>query len=55
MGHRSAFNGVPKPRQAAIADGYFQEAATLTKKMLGALPDNRALIEHIKLHGLPKL
>jgi tryptophan halogenase len=55
MGHRSEFNGAPKPLQTAAADGYFQEAATLTKKMLGALPDNRALIDHIKRHGLRKI
>jgi hypothetical protein len=55
MGYRSEFSGVVKPQQAAAADGYFQEAATLTKKMLGALPDNRALIDHIKRHGLKKI
>jgi hypothetical protein len=55
MGHRSAFGAVVKPQQAAAADGYFHEAATLTKKMLGALPDNRALIDHIKRHGLQKI
>jgi 2-polyprenyl-6-methoxyphenol hydroxylase-like FAD-dependent oxidoreductase len=54
MGHRSAFNGVAKPQQAATADGYFHEADTLSKKMLGALPDNRTLIDHIKRQGLPK-
>ena len=55
MGHRTEFNGVISPRQAALADGYFQEAGTLTRKMLGALPDNRALIDHIKRHGLQKI
>ena len=55
MGHRSTFSAVVKPQQAAAADGYFREAATLTKKMLGALPDNRALIDHIKRHGLQKI
>jgi len=55
MGHRTTFSGVVKPQQAASADAYFQEAATLTRKMLGALPDNRALIDHIKRHGLSKI
>jgi len=55
MGHRSEFGGASRPSQSAAADRYFQEAATLTKKMLGALPDNRALIDHIKRHGLQKI
>ncbi|WP_116808398.1 tryptophan halogenase family protein [Steroidobacter cummioxidans] len=37
------------------ADGYFREAAALTSKMLAALPTNRALIGHIKRHGLSKI
>lgn len=37
------------------ADSYFREAAALTSKMLAALPSNRALIEHIKRHGLSKI
>ena len=37
------------------ADGYFHEAAALTSKMLGALPGNRDLIDHIKRHGLPTI
>jgi hypothetical protein len=55
MGFRSDFSRAPKPQEARMADGYFQEAASLTRKMLGALPDNRALIHHIKLHGLQKI
>jgi 2-polyprenyl-6-methoxyphenol hydroxylase-like FAD-dependent oxidoreductase len=54
MGFRSQF-GAAKPGQAAMADGYFREAATLTHKMMGALPSNRALIDHIKRHGLQKI
>jgi tryptophan halogenase len=38
---------------ADLADQYFREAAALTRKMLPALPSNRALIEHIRRHGLP--
>ena len=37
---------------ADLADGFFREAATLTGKMLPALPSNRDLIEHIKRNGL---
>ena len=39
----------------AMAHRYFQEAATLTRKMAGALPDNRALIDHIHRHGMSKI
>jgi tryptophan halogenase len=38
---------------AAMADGFLRQAADLTRRMLPALPDNRALIEHIVRHGLP--
>ncbi|MYM70255.1 tryptophan 7-halogenase [Pseudoduganella sp. FT55W] len=55
MGFKSDFSRAPKPHQAAMADHYFHEAAELTGKMLGALPDNRALINHIKRHGLQKI
>lgn len=34
------------------ADGFFREAAALTRKMLPALPSNRDLIEHVKRHGM---
>ena len=34
------------------ADDYFREAAALTAKMLGALPANRDLIDHIRRYGL---
>jgi glycine/D-amino acid oxidase-like deaminating enzyme len=36
------------------ADGFFRQAADLTRRMLPALPDNRTLIAHIVRHGLPK-
>jgi hypothetical protein len=47
--------GVVRPEQAGLADGYFRESATLTHKMLGGLPSNRDLINHIKRHGLQKI
>jgi tryptophan halogenase len=36
------------------ADEFFREAARLTHRMLGALPANRALIQHIQQNGLPR-
>jgi glycine/D-amino acid oxidase-like deaminating enzyme len=36
-----------------MADGFFRQAADLTRRMLPALPDNRTLIAHIVRHGLP--
>ncbi|MGX9217208.1 tryptophan halogenase family protein [Massilia varians] len=54
---------LPEPGQArrerigegngAMADGFLRQAAELTRRMLPALPDNRALIAHIVRHGLP--
>jgi len=38
----------------AIADGFLRQAADLTRRMLPALPDNRALIAHIVRNGLPR-
>jgi tryptophan 7-halogenase len=40
------------PGSAEQADGFFREAAALTRKMLPALPSNRDLIEHIQRHGM---
>jgi tryptophan halogenase len=37
------------------AERYFREAATLTGKMLAALPGNRELIEHIRRFGMQKI
>lgn len=34
------------------ADGFFREAAALTRKMLPGLPSNRELIDHVKRHGM---
>ena len=50
----------PRPKDftrgdyADRADGYFREAAQLTRKMLGALPSNRDLVDHIRNQGLPR-
>ena len=37
------------------ADGFFREAAALTRKMLPALPSNRELIAHVRQHGLSRI
>jgi tryptophan halogenase len=56
MGFRPDIAGATRRSDDADrADGYFREAATLTARMLGALPANRELIEHIRRHGLPKI
>lgn len=52
----------PEPRDAArrsmdlnFANAYFQDAATLTRKMLGALPGNREMLAHIHRNGMLKI
>jgi hypothetical protein len=37
------------------ADEYFREAAQLTRRLLGALPANRDLLEHIYKNGLQRI
>ncbi len=37
------------------AEGYFQETAQATGRMLAALPGNRQLIDHIRRNGLPRI
>ncbi|MCP5270398.1 MAG: tryptophan 7-halogenase [Burkholderiaceae bacterium] len=37
------------------ADGFFREAAALTRRMLPALPSNRELIAHVRQHGLSRI
>lgn len=51
----------PEPRPARRADdpraaeACFAEAAAWAERMLPALPPHRALVEHIKAHGLPRI
>lgn len=40
---------------ASGADRLFRESANQTRKMLGALPSNRELIDQVKLHGLHRI
>jgi tryptophan 7-halogenase len=50
----------PQPRparrsdDAAAAEHWVREAATLAQRMLPGLPAHRALVEHVKAHGLPR-
>ena len=44
-----------QPNSVEGADGYFREAAALTRKMLPALPSNRDLIEHVQRHGMLRI
>lgn len=41
------------PERLAAAQVRLREAATITKRLLGGLPGHRALIEHIRAHGMP--
>jgi tryptophan halogenase len=52
MGFRTEHVAVKHPPQA---DEYFRQAASLTAKMLAALPGNRELIDHIQRNGLPTI
>ena len=52
MGFRTEQAAVKNPAQA---DEYFRQAASLTAKMLAALPGNRELIDHIQRNGLPTI
>ena len=40
---------------AQRADACFREAAALTRRMLPVLPSHRALIQHIRQHGLSRI
>jgi glycine/D-amino acid oxidase-like deaminating enzyme len=44
-----------RPDDAERSAGYFREAASLTRKMLPALPNHRELIEHIQRHGMLRI
>jgi len=54
MGFTPAPGGTRRADPEAAAH-YYREAADLTRRMLGALPSNRALLEHIRRHGLQKI
>ena len=56
MGFHPAERAAPRRSDDATkADGFFRESASLTRKMLAALPSNRELINQVKSNGLPKI
>lgn len=56
MGFRPAPGGhTRRAGPPALAERRFQEAAQLARRMLAGMPDNRALINHIRQHGLAAL
>jgi hypothetical protein len=44
-----------RPEVRAQAEEGFREAAELSRRMISALPDHRALIDHIRTRGLPRI
>ena len=40
---------------ARMAEGYFREAAELTRKMLAALPGHREMLDHVRTRGMPRI
>jgi glycine/D-amino acid oxidase-like deaminating enzyme len=56
MGFRPEARSLPEPVQnAALAQRYFAEAATLGRSMLAALPTNRALLNHLQSYRLQRI
>lgn len=56
MGFRPQPGAMPRrPEGLDRADASFNEVATVTRKMLSALPDNRELISHITRNGLSRI
>ena len=38
-----------------MAEGYFQEAAELARKMLAALPGHREMLDHVRARGMQRI
>ena len=55
MGFRPASRPARRADDPRAAEASFAEAAALAQRMLAALPEHRALVEHIKVHGLPRI
>jgi tryptophan halogenase len=55
MGFATAYGDTPHDGdQPAQADRYFRENAALIRRMLGGLPNNRELLDHVRRHGMPR-
>ena len=55
MGFRPDAPRSGRSDNGAQADGFFREAAALTRRMLAGLPTNRELVAHIQQHGLHRI
>lgn len=55
MGARHDARPARRADDPRAAQGFFDETAALAQRMLPALPDHRALVAHIKTHGLPRI
>lgn len=55
MGFQPEARGARRADEPAAAEARFREAAALAQRMLPALPDHRALVEHVRAHGLPRI
>jgi tryptophan halogenase len=56
MGFRPEPAAFPeRPDNAALAERFFGEAATLAKSMLAGLPANRALLNHLHSYRLQRI
>ncbi len=55
MGARPHSRPARRSEDLQAAQACFAESAALVQRMLPALPSHRALVEHIKAHGLPRL
>ncbi len=55
MGFRPESRPARRADDPAAAEACFRESAAMARRMLPALPDHRALVEHIKTRGLPPI
>lgn len=55
MGFEPQASGTRRQADPAAAQAALREVAALTRRMLPALPSNRALIQHVREHGMPRL
>jgi flavin-dependent dehydrogenase len=44
-----------RSEDSARAEAQFREGDALTRKFLSGLPSNRELVDHVRMHGLPKI